>query len=67
MNRPWAVWESEYPDEGSNLVFAATEKGARRRYRRMAGERSSGVTELIPLETAPLTTAQALALARSAT
>jgi len=65
--KAFAVWETEYPEEGSNLVLAATEKGARRRYRRMTSERSAGVSELTPLSVATLTTTQALALARSGT
>lgn len=66
MKKPFAVWEDEYPEEGSNLIFAVTAKGARRRYRRMTAERAAGVAELVPLSTSLLTTEQALALARSA-
>lgn len=62
---PYAVWETEYPEDGSNLVFAVTAKGARRRYRRMTLERTPCVADLVPLTVAALTTAQALALARS--
>lgn len=62
---PFAVWESEYQDEGSALIFASTEKGARRRYRRMTRERAAGVNELTPLSIEALTTEQALALWRS--
>jgi hypothetical protein len=47
MNR-WIVWESEYPDDGSTEVEAWTEKGARRKYRRMTGERNH-LTDLTPL------------------
>ena len=67
MRRPFAVWESEYPDEGSNLIFAASESGARGRYRRMTRERAAGVVDLVPLSVAALTTTEALALARSGT
>lgn len=63
--KPFAVWESEYPDEGSNLVFAASEKGARRRYRRMTREKAPSVPDLTPLSVSELTTHQALALARA--
>lgn len=66
MRRAFAVYEAEYPDEGSNLVVAWSEKGARRKYRRMTGERAAGVDALIPLEACPLTTHQALALWRAA-
>jgi hypothetical protein len=66
MKRPFAVWESEYHEEGGNLVFAATEKGARRKYRRLTRERSPGVGELVPLSVTSLSAAQALAMWRSA-
>jgi hypothetical protein len=65
MKTPYAVWESEYPEEGSCLVFAVTAKGARRRYRRMTRERAACVGELVPLSVQALTLTQALALARS--
>jgi hypothetical protein len=66
MKRPFAVWESEYPDEGSNLLFATSERGASRKYRRMTRERAAGFAELVHLSASPFTTEQALALARSA-
>lgn len=66
MTKPFAVWESEYPEEGGNLIFATSESGARRKYRRMTQERAPGVCELVPLSVVSLTAAQALALARSA-
>jgi hypothetical protein len=31
--RIYAVWESEYPDEGSTLIEAFSESGARRKWR----------------------------------
>jgi hypothetical protein len=65
MKTPFAVWESEYPEEGSILVFAITPKGARRRYRRSNRERSPGVAALVPLSLSALSMEQALALARS--
>lgn len=34
MMKPFAVWESEYPNEGSILFFAFSASGARRKWRR---------------------------------
>jgi hypothetical protein len=67
VKTPFAVWETEYPEEGSSLIFALTEKGARHRYRRRIREMAPGVAELVPLAVQPISLAEALALARSAT
>lgn len=63
--KPFAVWESEYPEECSNLIFAMTEDDARSSYRQMTGELAAGDDEPIPLSVVPLTTEQALVLWRS--
>lgn len=63
--KPFAVWETEYPEDGCNLVIAASEKGAQRRYRRMTRERAVGPANLTPLSMSVLTTEEALALWRS--
>jgi len=62
----FAVWESEYPDDGCTVIVAASEYGARRKYRRMTRERASSVTELVPLVVFVITAAEALALVRNA-
>lgn len=62
---PFSVWETEYPDEGSVLLFAYSESGARRKWRKST--RTKGpVSEQPPLSVEALTAGQALALARSA-
>lgn len=65
MKKPFAVWETEYPDEGSVLLFAYSESGARRKWRK-ATRTTGPVSEQPSLSTAELTTEQALAHARSA-
>jgi hypothetical protein len=65
MKKPFAVWETEYPDEGSSLYLAYSESGARRKWRK--DTRTTGpVSEQPPLSVAELTTEQALAHVRSA-
>lgn len=66
MKKAWAVWEAEYPDEGSNLYYAVTEKGALRRWRRETRMRGP-LSEHPPLEVAELTAAQVLAREEAST
>jgi hypothetical protein len=51
----FAVWETEYEDEGSLLFTAYTEKGARRAYRKTCDERKSSVDDLTSLSTSEMT------------
>lgn len=51
--KTFAVWETEYPEEGSTLIEAMTAKGAMRRYRKITGERVAGY-DLTPLEASPM-------------
>ena len=46
--KAYAVWEAEYPDEGSNLYFAYSESGARRKWRK-ATRTKGPVSEQPPL------------------
>ena len=55
MMTTFAVWETEYSDEGSLLFTAYTEKGACRAYRKTCAERRSSVDDLTPLSTAEMT------------
>ena len=52
--KTFAVWETEYPEEGSMLFEAHTEEGAMRAYRKTTGEQCSG-DDLTPLSTAEMT------------
>lgn len=52
--KTFAVWETEYPEEGSEVFDAYTEKGAERAYRKATGERRSR-DELTQLSTAEMT------------
>lgn len=36
-DKTWLVWETEYPDEGSEEIEAATEEEAKQAYRKLAG------------------------------
>lgn len=64
MKKAFAVWETEYPDDGSNLYIAYSASGARRKWRKET--RTTGpVGEQPPLSVAELTVAEALALYRS--
>jgi hypothetical protein len=54
MMKTFAVWETEYSDEGSVLKTAYTEKGAMRAYRKETGECVSR-DDLTPLSTAEMT------------
>lgn len=52
--KTFAVWETEYPDEGSEVFDTYTEKGAMRAYRKATGERCSR-DDLTPLSTQEMT------------
>jgi hypothetical protein len=65
MKRAFAVFETEYPEEGCTLIIAFSEKGAKRRYRRWTGERAPGVVELTPITAERCTAHEALVLWRS--
>jgi hypothetical protein len=52
--KKFAVWETEYQDEGSTLHEAHTDKGAMRAYRKETGERCSR-DDLTPLSTSEMT------------
>lgn len=64
MKTAYAVWETEYPDEGSVLVVRHSAKGALRWYRKATGERRSR-DDLTPLSVCPLSVTKALALAKA--
>jgi hypothetical protein len=50
----YAVWEAEYPEEGSTLFDALTEKGAMRRYRKATREKAPR-HDLVPLNASLMT------------
>lgn len=52
--KTFAVWETEYPDEGSEVFTRYTWKGACRAYRKASGEKCSR-DDLTPLSTALMT------------
>lgn len=61
---PFAVWETEYSDEGCTLFFAYSDSGARRKWRK-ATRTKGPVSEQPTLSVESLTTEEALALWRS--